>query len=142
MGSQQLRRLAGRCAVKPETFTVERANWLRGTDQSMLRNPEGQMCCLGFLGLACGYTPEELLNRNLPDDFENRPTGESKDRLLWPRDLARVHEDQDEGGEYSIGTETCSRIAITNDSTFLSDASREQRLTEYFGSIGIKVVFK
>ena len=43
--------------------TIDRSKW--GTQE--LYNPEtGKFCALGFVGLACGYTPEELAKGKTP----------------------------------------------------------------------------
>jgi hypothetical protein len=40
--------------------TVKRSTWARGgkNGAACLRNDLGNMCCLGFLGVACGVEPE------------------------------------------------------------------------------------
>jgi hypothetical protein len=59
---------------KPLTCTVNRKTWVRGRylmqmGMSALLNQEGNMCCLGFLGEACGVPKEKMLYRVVPSSL-------------------------------------------------------------------------
>jgi hypothetical protein len=77
-------------------FTVSRATWLRGEDNSMLLRKDGpndemfrydksliadgKMCYLGFRALACGHTPEDIAGVSAPRGIRNI------DLSKWRRD--------------------------------------------------------
>lgn len=44
-------------------LVIDRSKWVRGPNgHSCLLNDDGKMCCLGFLALADGMLPEEILD--------------------------------------------------------------------------------
>lgn len=68
-----------------ETLTIKRSKWLRGEANSgLLRAYDNKMCCLGFLGLSCGFDEGELEDRDLPSSINT-------DRFMtdgfWPNIL-------------------------------------------------------
>ncbi len=112
-------------------FTVNRPEWYRGNgpDSSLLTST-GSMCCLGFLGRACGISKDELLSRGAPADVSH-----PEDRAKWPRGL--IH-------QAPTGTEDsmlCVEIIRVNDNVELAELDRETQLTELFAKIGLTVVF-
>lgn len=55
--------------VKVTELVIDRSKWLRGEGSNasrLLRESDGKMCCLGMYGLACGLTPEDLLESHTP----------------------------------------------------------------------------
>ena len=59
----------------PKTLTIKRSQWCRGNKKkygdSALVNDKGFMCCLGFLGRACGLTDNQMLWVAEPTNFNN-----------------------------------------------------------------------
>lgn len=52
-----------------KSFTVKRSKWLRGEGHGnsyLLRPNDGKMCCLGFLGIACGAEKEDIFDNENP----------------------------------------------------------------------------
>jgi len=113
-------------------FIVYRDTWLRGRTDSAL-HIQGQRCCLGFLGLACGYTDEEMDMSATPDDvcfLGNR----------WPKALVSLMEDEESAA--FCDSHLCSQIMGENDGGGVTEAEREARLTALFAKGGIEVEFR
>lgn len=109
-------------------FTINRKKWLRGEGSeysSLLRTEDGKMCCLGFLGLACGGTKKQI-------ESCDSPAGTYGPK--WPSAL--LHPDT------GLDSTTCEELMKVNDNEDLTDTERESRLKKIFKEIGIKVVFK
>lgn len=106
-------------------FTVRRKNWLRGVNScSYLLNKNGSMCCLGFLGRACGLKTIDLLHRNSPDSCDQK-------RHLYPKSIVN-----------SRNTKLCQKIIDCNDEVYLPVADKEKQLKALFAEGGIEVTFK
>ncbi len=103
-------------------FTVWRDSWLRGAPSYL--HADSCRCCLGFLGLACGLTDEQMDGRGEPEEV----TGP------WPE--AIVHSSERDC------TVLCQEIIWTNDDDEGDDAEREIELTELFHKAGIDVEFR
>jgi hypothetical protein len=113
-------------------FTVERSRWHRGKGpqgSSLLRSVDGKMCCLGFLGIACGHSPEELEGVSVPSYLESQSrelrTANHFPESLWTMVL--------------YGELLECEITSANDETCEFD--RESRLKNLFARIGIEVKF-
>jgi len=134
-------------------FTVKRDQWLRGSTDSSgdpadskLLNHAGQMCCLGFLGKACGYSEFSLQDQGDPAET----VGEYVDRLyraeadLWPVTIlnAERYEVDMRLVSHTAMTPVCQTIIDVNDSAELTDEERERQLTELFKQAQIEVVFE
>lgn len=113
-------------------FTVQRSKWIRGANDkvatSMLLDSQGNMCCLGFLGEACGIPREQLLAVGTPELVH------SSYRNRWPAGILRS------AGHDSGATKM---IIINNDSNsnLMSDAAREARLIAQFAALEIEINF-
>lgn len=114
-----------------KNLTIYRDSWARGTGaiESRLLRENGQMCCLGFLALACGYsreyiegvsTPASLL-RDVPD-LDN----------LWPDGTLTTA---------SHSTPTINQMMRTNDAREMPAPLRELLLRKLFADIGYAVEF-
>ena len=62
---------------------IDRARWVNGCTRkylglSLLLNKEGNMCCLGFLGKACGLTDKQLVGNGGPSCVP---------LLNWPKEI-------------------------------------------------------
>jgi len=59
-----------------KAFTIQRSRWLRGGKRTTyLYDQDGQMCCLGFYGVACGIKTEDLQDLGVPSDVGTGPRG-------------------------------------------------------------------
>ena len=124
-------------------FTVYRHTWLRGgvdgngneVDPSLLDN--GQRCCLGFLGLACGLAYDLGPYRRDPDKYL-QSAGEPEDckNIAWPASILSY----DEG--HGTNTGLTQRIIEVNDNRRLSETAREAELTGLFAQGGLTVRFE
>jgi hypothetical protein len=99
---------------------IDRNLWLRGVGSSLsklLRSSDGKMCCLGFYGLACGLSSEDIRNQTIPGnvDYAHKAWGEQGEWLL----------DDDMHNRTSID---CTRLITINDSPYFSTSEREKRL--------------
>lgn len=101
-------------------LVIDRSRWLRGESSRnsfLKRSGDGRMCCLGFLGKACGYIERELEDRETPATIT--------DKSKWPASLGRID------GE----------LMNVNDTYYLDDATRENNLRQLFNQIGIDLEF-
>lgn len=106
-------------------LTIKRSEWLRGEggcNSALRRRSDGKMCCLGFLGLSLGGTPEQLTERGIPDTTQG---------IEWGYNF--VVDD-----EYTNFT---AYLMTINDSKLLPDQEREETLTKRFLEAGIEVEF-
>ncbi|MHA2068143.1 MAG: hypothetical protein ACXABY_27595 [Candidatus Thorarchaeota archaeon] len=114
-------------------FTVYKDSWVRGDGyvynangereymgNSALLNNEGNMCCLGFFGEACGLSHARMIDQAEPDDV-----GRNKHRN-YPKLDYKVWE----------------QFMSVNDNSQISDRQRQDRLRKLFKKIGYKVSFK
>lgn len=114
-------------------FTVRRKNWLRGKGDALLLNENGSMCCLGFLGRACGLKKKDMLELGTPEDVDIE---EPDKGTQFPYSIVDKH-------DYFMGnTGLCYEIIDVNDAPNLSSKEREQKLTKLFAEGGIEVTFK
>lgn len=101
-------------------FTIYKDKWVRGDrhhngvylGSSLLLNDKGNMCCLGFLGQACGVVDEAMRERCAPTYIHGYPVAE------W------------------------SGFIKVNDNTTYTDRQRQDKLRRLFKNIGFKVSFK
>ena len=105
-------------------FTVDRARWVNGSTSdhmgnSALLNEEGNMCCVGFLALACGLTEKQI---NLEPAF------------------ICVSQSAQRGRKRVIDAVEESDVYVTNDDHG-NARSRERKLTRLFRKIGVDVKF-
>ena len=111
-----------------ETLTINRKRWARyGSDkgESALLNEDGNMCCLGFLGRACGLKPTDL-------------------RVGMPGDTySGLHHKWSKGviGKRNPYSRWASKAATVNDSDKYSPEKREAILVNHFKKIGIELKF-
>lgn len=118
--------------AKKIKFTVRRKNWLRGnTDTSTLLNDTGSMCCLGFLGRACGIKQKDLLFRDTPASCAD--IAES-----YPKSIVKKKKDK----TWYVNSDICFQIMNINDKDKLSLSERESKLKTLFKKAGIEVTFK
>ncbi len=113
-------------------FTVITSKWFRGNGigGSYLYRPEdGKMCCLGFLGEACGLSKEELANHPTPGSVSNPEK--------FPSELIK-----DNGGLYKDNSTLSLKLMLLNDSVHILEQERRSELAKLFKSIDIEVTFQ
>ena len=109
-------------------FTIYRDKWVRGDryhndyhlGRSALLNENDNMCCLGFLGKACGISQKRMLNKTAPDDVAR-----NKHRN-YP----------------ALSYDEWDKFVSINDNTSITNRQREDTLRSFFKNIGFKVSFK
>lgn len=108
-------------------LTIKRSEWLHGEGgrvSRLLRATDNKMCCLGFLGIACGLTRDEILGKSEPSEITS-----SK----WIKGLIL---------DSSEGTETCHQLMMANDSlSYLFETKREARIISLFAELDVQVEF-
>lgn len=110
---------------------IDRSKWLRGEGvipSKLVRTMDGKMCCLGFMGLACGVTREEMFNLSSPHQL-------SVSKALLFEGVVVNYE-----GNYLI-TLIGRGLFAANDSRIISEQERELQITRFFSSIGVEVSF-
>lgn len=116
-------------------FTVDRRTWLRGeggVSSKLMRSSDGKMCCLGFLGEACGLTKTALRDNGDFTDLSRPLIAEIPQELVKRGDHV---------GLYS-NTEIATQLMNLNDETGIDDIERERSLTCIFAQIGLTVEFQ
>lgn len=131
-------------AKKIREFTVRTKEWARGAleneREAALRvhagsldattvqefGDTGTMCCLGFLGEACGYTPEAMLAKGMPSDLS--------DDNRWNRRVPKLLRNDT--------TESIlDQISVINDNKEINDKVRKDRLRRAFKKAGVTIRF-
>lgn len=100
-------------------LVIDRAKWGRGA----LVRDDGKMCCLGFLGLACGLTKKEMKPHAMPFAIDPEP-------------LARV------GWDNADDCLLLSELAAINDDTTIRRPRKERLLTEKFRTAHVALSFR
>lgn len=110
----------------PTSFVVDRTRWFRGqgSDRSRLLLDDGQMCCVGFLAIACGATVDQISNE--PAMASQFGEWRQSTPELYPLGL-------------KIGQ---TDIYGINDDSTCADSDREILLKEQFNRLGIAVTFE
>jgi hypothetical protein len=126
-------------------LVIDRSTWLRGKldnweyDSALLSTHyDGKKCCLGFLALKCGFTEEQIADKDMPYDVYEEP---KKNKTVW-RELIEVGQVEGTEDYDSVPNDISAALASINDSESLSDKERERRLIKKFKTIGVDVTFK
>lgn len=108
-------------------LTIQRSKWYRGKGGlfSKLVQHNGTMCCLGFLGRACGIPKKTMGGHSRPSDVL---------KYLGRWQAGTLTE---AGGNSKV----TQGLMNDNDEPSISDAVRERRLTKKFKAIGVDVEF-
>lgn len=114
---------------------IDRAKWT-GVDRDIpgwrddnaLVTKDGRMCCLGFLGAACGITDKTMRDKGMPDDLGGRNNSK------WPKAFR-----PSENEEYHTGP--MWRAASLNDKPEMPLKEKERKLKLLFKENGIKLTF-
>lgn len=124
----------------PSTFTIDRQTWLRGEggDRSYLyRSQDGRKCCLGFYGMACGVSVEQMRNVDSPVKLANKLEA-IPDGMEW---LIQQEGDTDENMPDWWHTKDTRALMHINDDEDLLETEREAQITEMFLAQGITITF-
>ena len=116
-------------------LTIRRKKWLRGSmdlNGGILRNTSGSMCCLGFLGKACGLKNEDMLYK--PDltyflsyqPFRLSENTMKKFKAKMPKKFTERIETQ---------------LIKVNDTTGMPLKERELKITKLMKKLNINVKF-
>lgn len=113
--------------MKLAKLLIDRKWWVRGPgDDSYLRSPTTKrMCCLGFLGRACGYKAASITDIGFPSQVVNT--------TQWTKGVINRK------GNDTYWTQ---RAVSINDNERFSDQVRESKLKKHFKKIGIRLSFK
>lgn len=108
-------------------LVIKKEKWLRGwgDKESMLRDLDGHMCCLGFLALDIGFKTHEIENLFTPAGTERCD--------LWPKDFFYID------GNLSA---LVDKIMGVNDESLLNDEGRIEELKPLFEKIGYEIVLE
>lgn len=109
-------------------LVIDRSRWLRGEGghtSALLRSVDRKMCCLGFLGLACGVPP---------DHMEGWADPSTASHPAWPLWIS------DDGG-VTQQDHVVNELVRLNDVEAIPDAEREACLARVFASHGVEVEF-
>jgi hypothetical protein len=104
---------------------IERSKWARKTKNagkgiSLLINGQGNLCCLGFLSLACGIPPAVIDGKTTPTEV--------------------VKLDETEGAKYPANVDWDPFINVNDDWT-TTDAQKEAKLMELAKANGFEFQF-
>lgn len=119
----------------PTRLVIDRSRWLRGEGLGeLLRRLDGKMCCLGFLGAACGVPKEAMLGRGTPE--------ESSFASAFPDWLMVEDDDDGDGDGFRLKDGKEVRLLVDlNDNVGGPDAGRESAIARVFAEHGVEVVF-
>ena len=108
---------------------IIRSRWARGgiNGSSMMRNNDGNMCCLGFLAMRCGYEASDLEGRPSPSSV----IGESGRGNMFPEWITLGY----------ISTSAVGLRLMQINDRWADDASREDEITRIMGEHGVTVTF-
>lgn len=117
-------------------LTIDRDKWLRGTGDGALYLG-GAMCCLGFLGRACGIGVEDLYGIGCPSGLQDGQA--KKHRKVW--ELMNNSLETPRKVLDDLASDVEAIFIAINDSTLIGDKKRERLLTKEFAKIGVEVEF-
>ncbi len=112
----------------PKTVTIKRSKWLRGTGEGCLLDDKGKMCCLGFLAREAGFSSDEILNKQQPQELS--------------RCILNLSVILSEGMDALIETNICVVLMSNNDDRGIGEAAREEGIKEWGQKIGVDFKFE
>lgn len=119
-------------------LVIDRKRWLRGEEKSALvRKFDKKMCCLGFLGRACGIRRKDMVAVARPERLNS-----SSDIKKWPAWLVSFIEMPAwQDADYFDTGRLGQQLMSLNDNQEISDKMREYKLKRKFKSVGLEVEF-
>ncbi len=108
-----------------------RADYLGRNDdtevEGSLADSRGKMCCLGFVGQACGITKKDMRGLKMPHNLE---------------DVTKMQEAYPWLFRDGVGSNSAYILATINDSTSLTLAEKRKQIKAIFKKHGVDVVFR
>lgn len=123
----------------PKVVIIERSKWYRGhggCNSALVEKASGCKCCLGFVGLACGYTEAKMSGLASPEGCLVK----SDPRPAWPKWMLELYARTDGYVAYVDTADTEAAMQI-NDDMVIGDAEREKKLTALFKKNGMTLRF-
>jgi hypothetical protein len=119
---------------KLKVLKLSKRLWLRGdpTNSTLRARDTGKMCCLGFLGRACGVPARALTERGFPSDVDQKYSGK------FPPGLERTIEGA--FGKSRHASYLADEIAGANDNPDIDDAERARLLAPKFRKLGYRIM--
>lgn len=118
-------------------IVITRSKWLRGSGSYasfLVRYSDGKMCCLGFLGVACGISAADMEGKAAPNHI--------KDHFLkWPKGTLRENGMPHINNGFDNGPAIQAAIKH-NDDPLLTDDNREELIRNNLKELGIEVEFE
>ena len=117
---------------------INRSKWLRGTSSPpsfLVRYSDGMLCCLGFLGVACGIEQEAMIGRTSPSDVFGH-------FHKWPKGTFLDNCHQLGTTKSYLNGPTIISIIKNNDDPSISDDLREVLISNDFTHLGVEVTFE
>lgn len=112
-------------------LVIDRSKWLRGEgweQSALLRRSDEKMCCLGFLGEACGVSRISMLGKGSPRRLDK------EEKALYP--TALIVDYNTENGLSPMG-----ELMMINDDPNLSEETRESLIIDRMSTFDIEVEF-
>ncbi len=115
--------------MKKLKVVVDREKWCRGQKNGnpALVTGSRTMCCLGFVGVACGFTKKEMLLLTSPGQISY-----SAKNKTWPKGMLN---------KYDFASTLTNNLVDINDSIMMNDSVRERKLKKTAKEIGIEFQF-
>jgi hypothetical protein len=107
---------------------IDRKKWGRGTNDGRLLF-RGKMCCLGFLGLQCGLSENQIRGKHMPYSVF---VSVKRNKSVWAKMINTIID----------STVLANDLATINDNPNTSDTQKEFKITQKFKEIGVEVKFK
>lgn len=114
-------------------FKIDRKLWLRGegaTKSALIREADGKMCCLGFFGIACGLSVNDLMGQKQPSDVKGYPS--------W---LMSTYTNEFDKLNHTGCSMDCHNLMSNNDTDGIDDNERERRIISSFANNDVQVEF-
>lgn len=126
---------------KVGTLVIKLRTWLHGSERhyqeaSMLRNPKGKMCCLGFYFNALGVPADDLLKIGSPDELKFMLATSSKG---YPKEAAWLIHKSASGK--TVNSALTDGLIAANDYAGMTLPERMAMVKELFAKKKIKVKF-
>lgn len=128
--------------IRPVKLVIDRSKWLTGYvlansaeigSSTLLDEPSGMMCCLGFAARKVGFKPQEIVNVAMPDSINNDRIETMSQRAF---DFCSYDNKYPEGDVPGFND-----IAELNDDSSLTNRQREKAIASSLAKHGFNVTF-
>ena len=119
--------------TKYKKLVIDRKKWFRGQGDefSKLVLSDGNMCCLGFLGVECEIPKKNMKDKGTPENVIKLK------RKMWPSKVISLDDDW----SYGYNTKWTDNAMFINDDSDITEKQRESKLKTHFKKIGYIVSF-